>query len=246
MAFVALCQFLQHARWSTWRKNSLRVRRCESCLQTRWLLAAVVAERALLNNQIYRIMLFRRSFPIQTSRGSKLIRLSSTFHHGWILDSFQMGDATCYSRYSDSQSWFGPGLGEIRNIKWSILIGGSSCSMRGAVCQSICSSLEDSRGGLDVWNGNWIHIPSHYKLQCMPCWRVLLLHFWKESLNIQRCSQADGNVGEQVTDVTAGPIVKLTSCSVKATKDLKNGQRNGSQNGLPFLRYLSSLERFWV
>ena len=130
MAFVALCQFLQHARWSTWRKNSLRVRRCESCLQTRWLLAAVVAERALLNNQIYRIMLFRRSFPIQTSRGSKLIRLSSTFHHGWILDSFQMGDATCYSRYSDSQSWFGPGLGEIRNIKWSILIGGSSTEKR--------------------------------------------------------------------------------------------------------------------
>ena len=59
-------------------------------------------------------------FPFVTSRGSKLIRLSSAFHHGWILDSFQMGDATCYS-----QSWFGPGLGEIRNIKLSILIGGS-------------------------------------------------------------------------------------------------------------------------
>ena len=51
-------------------------------------------------------------FPFVTSRGSKLIGLSLTFQHGWILDSFQMGDATCYS-----ESCFGPGLGEIRNIK---------------------------------------------------------------------------------------------------------------------------------
>ena len=71
---------------------------------------------------------------------------------------------------------------EISSDKWSILIGGSGgthsfpvqCSMRGAVCQCICSSW----GGLDVRNDNWIHIPSNYKLQCMPCWLVLLLHFW--------------------------------------------------------------------
>ena len=127
-----------------------------------------------------------------TSRGSKLIGLSLTFHHSWILDSFQMGDTTCYSY---SQSCFGPGLGEIRNIKWSILIGGSAtekggttsfgvqCSMRGAVCQCVCSSLEDSWGGLD---GITIDYTFHHNtsLQCMPCWLVWLLHFWKEGLTI--------------------------------------------------------------
>ena len=39
-------------------------------------------------------------------------QIDSIVVDGWILDSFQMGDATCHS-----QSCFGPGLGEIRNIK---------------------------------------------------------------------------------------------------------------------------------
>ena len=33
VAFVALSQFVPHASWSKWRINSLRVRRCQSCLQ---------------------------------------------------------------------------------------------------------------------------------------------------------------------------------------------------------------------
>ena len=60
------------------------------------------------DNNIFEVF----NYPFVTSRGSKLIGLSLTFHHGWILDSFQMGDATCYS-----QSCFGLGLGEIQNIK---------------------------------------------------------------------------------------------------------------------------------
>ena len=38
-------------------------------------------------------------------------------------------------------------------------------------------------------------------------WAKWLLHFWKESLNIQRCSQAGGNVGEQVSKTNDAHVV---------------------------------------
>ena len=121
---------------------------------------------------------------------------------------------------------------EISSDKWSILICGSctekgehirfglQCSMRGAVCQCICSSW----GGLDVRNDNWIHIHIHsikldYKLKCMPCWLVLLLHFWKESLQYPalqpgrwQCWWAGQDQGRSPGDCHRG---WLASCRVR-------------------------------
>ena len=71
------------------------------------------------------------------------------FHHGWILDSFQMGDATCYS-----QSCFGPGLGEIQNIKWSILIGGSCLQL------DPCNFLMRWANS-NPWVGFWSPVTGH-------------------------------------------------------------------------------------
>ena len=124
-----------------------------------------------------------------------------------------MGDTICYSY---SQSCFGPGLGEIRNIKWSILIGGSStekggttsfgvqCSMRGAVCQCICSSLEDSWGGLD---GITIDYTFHHNtsLQCMPCWLV-----WLQFISEKKASPSILCYASAITDACRDFLVLAT------------------------------------
>ena len=95
----------------------------------------------------------------------------------WILYFFQTGEMQYATAKAPSALVWAKF--EISSDKWSILIGGSGgthsfpvqCSMRGAVCQCICSSW----GGLDVRNDNWIHIPPNYKLQCMPCWLVFCI-----------------------------------------------------------------------
>lgn len=90
--------------------------------------------------------------------------------------------------------------------------------MPGAVCQSIFSSLEDSKGALFNNQSKTTQSKGAYffHLQQIRLCRQPPCHVFGSSVDFQ----AGGKVGEQVTDAAAGVMVKLAPKMGLSTHDL--------------------------
>ena len=178
MAFVALSQFVQHASWSKWRINSLRVRRCQSCLSC--LQKTVARVRGCLANiaqQPDNNVFFRRSMPICDFKRQHIDWIFIDFSP-WLDSGFFPSGRWNMLQPKLLRPWSG------RNSKYQVKHFDRRLFHRARNSVPI-HMRQLGRQLRRTWrNHNWLHIPSQYKLQCMPCWLVLLLHFWKENINI--------------------------------------------------------------